>query len=453
MRYKVDKLLIKFSKIFQDAGFSCYLVGGAVRNLSMGLQVSDYDFATNARPEDVIGLFRKVIPTGIKHGTVTVLFSHHKLEVTTFRTDGDYTDFRRPDKVHFTPSIYEDLKRRDFTINSMAYDLLNGELLDPHGGRDDLERRIIRAIGQPSERFQEDALRIMRGCRFAAQLEFGIEQSTLAGMKEKSSNLAAVSAERIRDELEKILKADKPSIAFRIMAETGVLDVVLPELSACRGIEQKGYHDFDVFEHSILSCDGAPAGNPEVRLAALLHDTGKPASLEFDEFGIPTFHSHEFKSVEIAEKIIQRFKFPKDFEAHVLHLIKNHMFNYQPEWTDSAVRRFIAKTGVDNLKNLFLLRSADQFGMSGRKVDSKNLDELDRRVSSVLESEHAFTIKDLDINGNILHREAGIPKGPAMGTVLDFLLETVLDDPSQNKRDTLVKLAENFYRERLDITD
>ena len=453
MRYKVDKALIKFSSIFNEAGFSCYLVGGAVRNLLMGLKVSDYDFTTNARPEDVIGLFRKVIPTGIKHGTVTVLFSHHKLEVTTFRTDGDYSDLRRPDKVHFTPSVHEDLKRRDFTINSIAYDLLTGELLDPHGGKDDIDKKTIRAIGSPPERFQEDALRIMRACRFAAQLEFIIEPETLTGMKQKAANLSAVSAERVRDELEKILKADKPSIAFRIMSETAVLDVVLPELEACRGVEQKGYHDFDVFEHSLHACDGAPSGNPSVRLAALLHDIGKPAALGHDELGIPTFYGHESKSVDIATGIIRRLKFPKDFEAHVLHLVKHHMFNYQSEWTDSAVRRFIAKTGVENIRDLFLLRKADQFGMSGKAVNSSNLKEFNKRVESVLESDHAFCIRDLDINGNILNAEGGIPKGPVMGTVLEFLLETVLDDPSQNNQETLLKLAVNFYRERLDITD
>ena len=184
-------------------------------------------------PEQVTGLFKKVIPTGIKHGTVTVLFAGYKLEVTTFRTDGDYSDLRRPDKVHFTASVFEDLKRRDFTINSMAYDLLTGELLDPHDGKVDLKKRIIRAIGVSVERFQEDALRIMRACRFAAQLEFTIDKSTLKGMSDKSINLNAVSMERIRDEIEKILKTRKPSIAFHIMSATGVLDVVLPELAAC----------------------------------------------------------------------------------------------------------------------------------------------------------------------------------------------------------------------------
>ena len=449
MRYKVDKSLIKFTRIFKEAGFSCYLVGGAVRNLYAGLKEADYDFATDAKPEEVMKLFRKVIPTGIKHGTVTVLFYSHRLEVTTFRTDGDYTDGRRPDKVHFTPSVYEDLKRRDFTINSMAYDLVTGELLDPHGGRDDLEGKIIRAIGKPSERFEEDALRIMRACRFSSQLEFSIEASTLDGMKEKASNLSSVSAERIRDELEKILKSQKPSIAFKVMSETGVLDIVFPELAACRGVEQKGFHNFDVFEHSLYACDGAPPENIEVRLAALLHDVGKPATLERDETGIPTFHMHEFESVRISRDFIRRLKFPKAFEAHVLKLIENHMFNYQSEWSDSAVRRFIAKSGKSSLDDLFTLRRADQYGMSRKRFDSGNLKEFGKRIKKVLDEEHAFSIRDLDIDGNILQKEAGIPKGPAIGTILEFLLETVIDDPSQNRKETLMNLAENFYNERI----
>ena len=228
-----------------------------------------------------------------------------------------------------------------------------------------------------------------------------------------------------------------------------MLDVVIPELAACRGIEQKGYHSFDVFEHSLYACDGAPAQNPEVRLAALLHDIGKPASLAHDELGIPTFHGHERESVSIARKIIQRFKFPKAFEAHVLLLIENHMFNYQSEWTDSAVRRFIAKSGKENISNLFKLRRADQYGMSKNKIDSLNLNEFSKRINSVLEEEHAFSIKDLKINGNILQKKAGIPRGPALGTTLEFLLETILDDPSQNTEEKLIELAINFYKERI----
>ena len=448
MRSRIDKSLIKFTETFTESGFSCYLVGGAVRNICAGLDVSDYDFATDARPEDVMGLFKKVIPTGVKHGTVTVLYGSHRLEVTTFRQDGTYTDSRRPDKVHFTPSIHEDLKRRDFTINSMAYNLSTGDLLDPHGGREDIEKRIIRAIGTPAERFREDALRIMRACRFAAQLEFSIDKQTLEGMKSTVSGLSSVSSERIRDEIEKILKAVKPSTAFRVMENTGVLEIILPELSACRGVAQKSFHNFDVLDHLLHACDGAPSDRPDIRIAALLHDVGKPASMEIDELGIPSFHNHENHSVRIGRKILNRLKFPKSFEKHVLHLIEHHMFNYLPEWSDSAVRRFIARVGVENIDDLFLLRRADQYGMDGRRKFD-NLDMFDKRIRKILEKDSAFCIRDLDINGNILNSKAGIPKGPAMGTVLDFLLETVLDDPSLNSEETLLKIGSNFYRSRI----
>ncbi|MDC7126150.1 MAG: CCA tRNA nucleotidyltransferase [Spirochaetales bacterium] len=449
MNFKLDKTLIEFSKIFFKAGYSCYLVGGAVRNLYAGLPVSDYDFTTNAHPETIIKLFKRVIPTGIKHGTVTVLFRDLKLEVTTYRTDGDYSDNRRPDKVEFTSSILDDLKRRDFTINSMAYDPLTKELLDPHNGKSDLKNKKIRAIGNPAERFQEDALRIMRACRFVAQLGFFIEPETLSGMKEKSSNLKSVSAERIRDEILKILSSKKPSSAFHVMEETAVLKLILPELSDCRGIEQKGYHNFDVLDHCLYSCDGAPQDNLTVRTAAALHDIGKPIALGHDELGIPTFHGHELASERLSKNILERLKVPKAFETDVLHLIKHHMFNYLPEWSDSAVRRFIAKVGYNNLNNLFLLRVADQYGMNNKPVNSINLYDFKKRIEEILTKDHAFSIKDLDINGNILINDASIPKGPEVGIVLDYLLETVLDDPSQNVEKKLIEIASNFYQTRL----
>ena len=220
-------------------------------------------------------------------------------------------------------------------------------------------------------------------------------------------------------------------------------------LPPVRGIEQKGFHNFDVFDHSIYSCDGAPRNNPEVRLAALLHDIGKPATLANDELGIPTFYGHEKKSTALSRKIIQRFKFPKAFEKKVLLLVEHHMFNYQPEWSDSAVRRFIAKTGTDNIMDLFLLRRADQYGMNCSKHDSVNLADFGKRIKNVLDTDNAFAIKDLNINGNILHSKGGIPKGRDMGTTLEFLLESVLDDPSQNNETDLLKIAVNFYNERL----
>lgn len=446
----VPRAVKDFSRTFTENGYSCYLVGGAVRNLVGGfIEPSDYDFATDAAPEAVMRMFKHVIPTGIKHGTVTVLYKGSRFEVTTFRLDGTYSNARHPDSVTFAPSIEEDLKRRDFTINAIAIDLNTGEVRDPHHGEEDLKRRIIRAIGNPVERFTEDGLRILRGLRFASQLKFSIEENTLKGIRDCRENLRNVSSERIRDELIKILETESPSISFRIMEETEVLSLILPELASCVGVRQKGFHSFDVFTHSILSCDGAPRENLVVRLAALLHDIGKPKALAEGPDGEPTFYQHEAVSERLAVKILTRLKFPKDTERAVCHLIKNHMFFYEENWTDAAVRRFITRVGKDTIGDLFLLRMADQFGMAGRPVLSGNLDMFRRRIDAIIESDSIFTLKDLAVGGNELHEEAEIPKGPVMGTVLTFLFEAVLDDPSQNTKEKLIELARNFYQQRL----
>ncbi|HOV62803.1 MAG TPA: CCA tRNA nucleotidyltransferase, partial [Spirochaetia bacterium] len=411
---QVPRVVKDFSRTFIEHGYSCYLVGGAVRNLVAGLKPTDYDFATDATPEAVMRMFKRVIPTGVKHGTVTVLYRGSKFEVTTFRIDGTYSNARHPDSVTFSPSIEEDLKRRDFTINALAVNLKTNELLDPHHGEEDLKLRIIRAIGDPVERFSEDGLRILRGLRFASQLEFSIEENTLQAIRDCRENLTRVSAERIRDEIIKILEADTPSISFKIMEETEVLSLIIPELSACSGIGQKGFHSFDVFTHSILACDGAPKENLVVRLAALLHDIGKPEVLATNEEGEPTFYQHEIVSASLASRILCRLRFPKSIEQAVCHLIKHHMFLYEETWTDSAVRRFIARVGKDALNNLFLLRMADQYGMVGRPVISSTLDAFRKRIDAVLEADSVFSLKDLAVGGNELFEEAGIPRGPIM---------------------------------------
>lgn len=449
MKFKFDKYLINFTQVFKNAGFSCFLVGGAIRNLYAGLTVSDYDFTTDAHPEDIMKLFSKVIPTGIKHGTVTVLYAGERIEVTTFRTDGKYTDARHPESVKYTANIYEDLSRRDFTINSMAYDISTKELIDPYNGKKDIKNKIIKAIGNPAERFQEDALRIMRACRFSSQLNFTIEKNTLNAMRNKAEKLKKISSERIKDELNKILLSNKPSIALGIMDKTSILEIILPELAECREIIQKGFHQFDVLYHSFFACDGAPKNKLKVRLAALFHDIGKPKSLSFDDKGIPTFYKHELYSAEITSKILKRLKYPKSVEIDVCHLIKNHMFNYQEEWKDGTVRRFMARVGIDMLEDLFLLRKADTFGMKNRSSVPDNLIIFQNKINDILEVDSAFCIKDLNINGNDLIEKAGIPRGVAIGTVLDFLLETVLEDPSQNKKENLLKLATNFYHQRI----
>lgn len=432
--------------MFKENGYLCFLVGGALRNYYADIEPSDFDFATDATPEDVTRIFRHVIPTGIKHGTVTVLFHNEQYEVTTFRIESGYSNARHPDSITYSSSIYEDLKRRDFTINAIALDMNSGKLIDPHNGIGDIKKRFIRAIGNPQERFQEDGLRLMRACRFTSQLNFRIEDKTKKAIGISSKNILNVSMERIRDEIIRILETEKPSIALKIMEDTSLTVHILPELLKCRNVLQKGFHDFDVLDHLYYSCDGSPRNNLPVRLAALFHDIGKPDSLSEDASGIPTFYNHEKVSSEIAAKILKRLKFPNDIIKKTIHLIENHMFNYTPEWSDSAVRRFIAKVGLDYIDDLFDLRMADQYGMKNKRVPSSNLTDFFKRINNIIKSENAFSIKDLDINGSTLKDKLDVKQGPIIGIILNELLESVMDDPELNREDKLLVIAENFLK-------
>jgi len=382
--FYVNPTLRHFSNIFSLNGYSCFLVGGALRNHYAGIKPTDFDFATDANPEDLQKIFKQVIPTGIKHGTVTIIFKGHQFEVTTFRIEGNYSNSRHPDFISFSPSIFEDLKRRDFTINSIAMNLETGEVLDPHNGIQDLKRKIIRAIGNPVERFSEDGLRLMRACRFTAQLNFVIEEHTYKALKECRNNLKNVSSERIRDEIIKILGSEKPSVSLKIMEKSGILNIIIPELSKCRGIFQKGYHKFDVLDHLFYSCDGGPKNDTVLRLSCLLHDVGKPQTLSLDDDKFPTFYHHEKLSSELTIKIMKNLRFPGTDIKRAAHLISNHMFNYTEEWTDAAVRRFISRVGVNNIDDLFILRIADQFGMTNSKIISENLTAFTSRMHSPL---------------------------------------------------------------------
>jgi tRNA nucleotidyltransferase/poly(A) polymerase len=435
----------------KNAGFECYVVGGAVRNLVLGTPPKDWDLATDALPQEVIKLFRRVIPTGVPHGTVTVLHKGVSCEVTTFRIDGAYTDSRRPDSVEYTSSLHEDLKRRDFSINAMALDMETGEIIDPHDGQEDCARKIIRAIGKAEERFDEDGLRILRGVRFAGRLGFLVEPETLAAMKARAENLRTISAERIRMELENILESDKPSDSFMIMSATGVLAIILPELDACRGVKQREMHSFDVFTHCILSCDGVAVPDMGLRLAALLHDIGKPPALTFAEDGEPRFFGHEAQSASLAQSIMLRLKFPTALIKRVTHLIAQHMFAYDPDWSDAAVRRFIIRAGKENLEDLFTLRMADSYGMKDSPPDPRSLDGLRGRISAVLSQEEALSLKDLKLSGDDIQNALSLPPGPFIGRILKFLFESVVEDPALNDKEKLLRIAENFYTSRLKV--
>lgn len=460
---KIPDILKKMNEIFVQHGYKAYLVGGAVRDMLMGKEPHDWDVTTDATPEQVMSIFRKVIPTGIAHGTVTVHFMKNEIEVTTFRTESDYSDGRHPDKVEYTGNIEEDLSRRDFTINAIASYLGDGTITDPFHGRDDIKRKVIRTVGNPLERFSEDGLRPVRAVRFSAQLGFEIERETLKAISEPEilKKTSGISLERFRDELLKLMKAEKPSAGLKLMEESGILDIFIPEFKKCRGCIQgdfRGYHQFDVLDHLFYACDGAPASKQNVRLAALFHDIGKPdvkrviPTPQGDQF---TFYNHEAKSQQITKEILFRLKFSNAEIANICHLVVNHMFNYTQDWTDAAVRRFLAKIHEENLEDLYDLRLADIYGMNNAPVrgqDSRTialLNELKDRISKETEKNSVLSLKQLAVNGKDLMKN-GISAGKDLGFVLNQLLETVLEDPSQNEKEQLIKIALNIYKKRIE---
>jgi poly(A) polymerase/tRNA nucleotidyltransferase (CCA-adding enzyme) len=440
-------------RILGEAGYQCFLVGGAVRNLVMKSAPKDYDLATDARPEEVQRLFRRVIPTGIDHGTVTVVFKGENYEVTTFRTEAEYSDGRHPDAVHFETDIDADLSRRDFTMNGMAIDVATGQLHDPFGGKRDIQARVVRAIGDPATRLREDGLRIMRAFRFAAQLEFEIHEETYGALVEVREGVTGVAVERVRDELIRMLESRKPSVGLSLMHQSGTLSLVLPELDRCAGTPQEGAVVTDLLEHLLLACDGAPAEHLEVRIAALLHDIGKPDTKGEREDGSIHFHGHDELSAQMCENILTRLRFPTRTVRYVTRLVAAHMQHYTSQWSDAAVRRFVHRVGPDAVWDLIALQRADAYGKIGRPPQRSPVDELSDRVSAVLQEEAALSLRDLAVNGRDLQQEADIPAGPALGQVLDFLLQTVLDDPEQNERETLLRIGRNYYDSRIRVPD
>ena len=440
LKYKADKRLKEVAAIFYEAGFSAYLVGGAVRDWLLGKQGTDIDIATDALPEQVRRLFKKTIPTGIEHGTVTILYKGEKIECTTFRCESDYTDGRRPDSVQYVRTIEEDLSRRDFTMNAAAVSLKDGSVIDPFGGVKAIKAKQIRAVGNPVLRFTEDGLRPIRCIRFSAQLGFSIEENTFKAISETLNVCKKISIERFRDEFVKILQTENPVHAFTLMETTGLLSLFLPELAKCRCVEQKGRHRFDVLDHNLLACSAAPKDDLTVRLAALFHDIGKPSVRSVNEYGDYTFYKHEQVSAALTEKIMKRLKFSNKETEAVCRLVRLHMFHYTEDWSDSAVRRFMANAGTENIPQLFALRRADSFAITGTKADPFRLLSLQKRIDAVLAEKNALTLKDLAVNGNDLIA-LGIPKGQKIGIILKKLLETVLEDPAQNTKEQLLKIG------------
>jgi tRNA nucleotidyltransferase (CCA-adding enzyme) len=423
-----------------DGGHAAYVVGGSIRDILLERRPFDWDLATSALPEETQALFDDAAYENA-FGTVAVRTDDPDVgivAITTFRSDHDYADFRRPHHVEFSKSIELDLARRDVTVNAIAWGAEPGEpprLVDPHGGQADLRTGTLRAVGDPDLRFREDALRMVRVVRIAAALHFTIEPATLAAITANAELVRHLSGERIAAELTRLLQADRPSIGLRLLADTGLLDHLVPELASQRGVPQNKVPGEDLWDHTLRAVDGAVREPSQIRLAALLHDIAKPATMADGRFV-----GHEIIGADMAKDVLDRWHWPVQERDRVTHLIRNHMFGYVPTWSDAAVRRLIAKVGTESIVDLFLLREADNVG-SGREPEAGNLDELRARVSRELAAGVALEIGDLAIDGHDLMETFGWPPGPVIGATLRRLLDHVIGDPTLNTRERLLSVA------------
>lgn len=441
MNTVVPKQVLYIIDRLQEHGYEAYAVGGCVRDMLLGREPHDWDITTSAKPEQVKAVFKRTIDTGIQHGTVTVLVDHIGFEVTTYRIDGEYLDGRHPREVVFTPELREDLRRRDFTINAMAYNPEEG-IIDLFGGKDDLEAGIIRCVGNAEDRFNEDVLRIMRAVRFAAQLGFEIEEETWNAIIRVAPNLKKISAERIQAELTKLLLSPNPG-HFRKLYESGITAVILPEFDRTMDCEQKcPYHCYTVGEHTLQVLVHTPEKLP-LRLAAVFHDLGKPICKTIDEKGNAHFKGHPAVSRDIARTVMKRLKYDNQNLDKTCRLVAFH--DYRIEHSDRAVRKAVYKIGADLFPDVLTLMRADAYGKKPRVKEEalRNLDAIEEIYSKILEAEQCVSMKTLAVSGKDLI-EAGMKPGKEMGEVLNRLLMHVLDYPEDNQKEILL----NLYRGR-----
>jgi poly(A) polymerase/tRNA nucleotidyltransferase (CCA-adding enzyme) len=432
-----------------ENGFQAFLVGGCVRDLILKRKPKDWDITTNARPEEIINLFPSLSFYENRFGTVAIKTNSKDetlkiIEVTTFRKEGKYLDFRRPHEVEFTYNLETDLKRRDFTINALAMDI-KGKIIDLFGGLDDLKAKIIKTVGNPEERFREDALRMLRAIRFACELDFIIENNTLKAIKKTSYLIQYISYERIRDEFNRILMSKKAVLGIELLRKTNLLKEILPELDNCYKVTQNKHHKYDVYVHSLKSLEYAVSKDYPLflRLAVLLHDIGKPLTKK-GEGPNSTFYNHEIVGAKIAKRLLERLRYSNEIIKKVVHLIKQHMFYLEIEKvTPAAVRRFVRRVGKENLEDLFKLRYADRIGSGVFKAEPYRLRYLKYLIEKV--QIEPITPKNLKINGNDLIN-LGIPQGPKIGWILKILLEEIIDNPSKNTKEYLIQRAKELIK-------
>lgn len=437
-----EKVRPLFEQLYA-AGHATYLVGGAVRDLLRETTPKDIDLATTAHPEEILRLLSdrySVIPTGIRFGTVTVLLDDEPVEITTLRIESDYLDRRRPSTVRFTDRIEEDLARRDFTINAMAFDLRDGRLIDPFGGRRDLRRGIVRAVGDPEQRFREDALRTLRAVRFAVRLGFEIEPKTLEAARKKSFLLEFVAWERIARELKEMLLSEQPGRAIRLLRRIDALHLILPEVEACWDFDQRNPHHADLLhEHLLKVMERVPARWP-LRLAALLHDVGKPATRTVDERGIAHYYGHERVGAELTRRVCRRLRLSHADTARAVFLVRMHML--PPEAGPRVFRRLLREVGAEATEDLVYLREAD-LAVHAHAPKLK----LRERLEQVL-AEKQQTVR-LAVNGYDVMQATGLSSSPEVGRILRRLQEIVDGDPTLNQRETLLRLL----RREIDVAN
>ncbi|MDP3015336.1 MAG: HD domain-containing protein [bacterium] len=454
-RASIPEEIILVANKLVASGYNAYLVGGCVRDLLMGREPKDWDVATDAKPEEIQKIFSTFAgatadkPATVyenKFGTVGVKTGSDNeslkiIEITTFRIEGKYTDKRHPDEIKFAETIEEDLGRRDFTINAIALkpntQNLKPELVDPFNGQDDIKNKIIRAVGNPEDRFNEDALRLMRAVRFATELDFSIQGKTAVAVKKQAGLLEMIAKERIRDEFIKILMAEKAVSGIQLLEDLGLLRFIAPELRDGIGVGQNKHHIYTVWEHNLKALDYAAKKNYslEIRLAALLHDIGKPATKVGEGLDC-TFYNHEIVSAKLAAEILDRLRFPKDLAEKIIHLVRYHLFYYNVgEVSEAGVRRFLARVGPENVDDFIKIREADRIGSGVPKAVPYKLRHLLFMIEKV--KQDPISPKMLKVNGEDVMKILGIEPGPRVGRILSVLLDEVIENPEKNTKENL----------------
>ena len=443
MEVQLPKSVVEILEKFDRAGYEIYIVGGAVRDILMGRHANDWDFTTNAVPDEIL----KIIPDGFydnQFGTVGLTTEEFEkpFEITTFRSEEGYSDARHPDKISWGKTLKDDVSRRDFTINSLALDK-NLKVVDFFKGEEDIKDKLIRAVGDPDARFGEDALRMMRAIRIASELGFTIEEKTFEAIKKNASLINKIAKERVKDELFKLLSSPNPYEGMILFRNSGLMTEILPEMEKCFGVEQKSpgrHHIYDVGTHLLMSLKNCKSEDVITRFATLVHDIGKPQTYRKLATGVITFYNHEMVSTRIAENIADRLRFSKKEKGKFVTLVRWHQFTVDEHQTDSAIRRILRNVGLDNMEDMLALRVGDRLG-GGARETSWRLEEFKKRLIEV--QKQPFSIRDLKIDGNDVMKELKLKPGPEIGKILEKLFNEVIENKLPNEREELLKFIKS----------